>query len=95
MGKCHLFTKGTRQIRDNVRFKNSCTNFDARRCIRHICANEGLAPSSLVPQIMHSCAKNVFSHSVHKMPDEDFEGDFLEMQENNHGITKAASAALY
>jgi hypothetical protein len=29
------------------------------------------------------------------MPDEDFEGDFLEMQENNHGITNAASAALY
>jgi hypothetical protein len=26
---------------------------------------------------------------------EDFEGDFLEMQENNHGITNAASAALY
>jgi hypothetical protein len=26
------------------------------------------------------------------MPDEDFEGDFLEMQENNHGITNAASA---
>jgi hypothetical protein len=25
------------------------------------------------------------------MPDEDFEGDFLEMQENNHGITNAAS----
>jgi hypothetical protein len=21
------------------------------------------------------------------MPDEDFEGDFLEVQENNHGIT--------
>jgi hypothetical protein len=21
------------------------------------------------------------------MPDEDFEGDFIEMQENNHGIT--------
>jgi hypothetical protein len=29
------------------------------------------------------------------MPDEDFESDFLEMQENNHGITNAASAALY
>jgi hypothetical protein len=29
------------------------------------------------------------------MPDEDFEGDFLEMQENNHGITNATSAALY
>jgi hypothetical protein len=29
------------------------------------------------------------------MPDEDFEGDFLEMQENNHGITNAASAVLY
>jgi hypothetical protein len=28
------------------------------------------------------------------MPDEDFEDDFLEMQENNHGITNA-SAALY
>jgi hypothetical protein len=28
------------------------------------------------------------------MPDEDFEDDFLEMQENNHGITNAASAAL-
>jgi homoserine acetyltransferase len=26
------------------------------------------------------------------MPDENFEGDFLEMQENNHGITNAASA---
>jgi hypothetical protein len=29
------------------------------------------------------------------MPDEDCEGDFLEMQENNHGITNAASAAVY
>jgi hypothetical protein len=29
------------------------------------------------------------------MPDEDFEGEILEMQENNHGITNAASAALY
>jgi hypothetical protein len=29
------------------------------------------------------------------MPDEDFERDFLEMQENNHGITNAASAVLY
>jgi hypothetical protein len=29
------------------------------------------------------------------MPDENFEGDFLEMQENNHGITNAASAVLY
>jgi hypothetical protein len=29
------------------------------------------------------------------MADEDFEGDFLEMQENNHGITNAASAVLY
>jgi hypothetical protein len=29
------------------------------------------------------------------MPDEDFEGDFLEVQENNHGITNAASAVLY
>jgi homoserine acetyltransferase len=28
------------------------------------------------------------------MPDEDFEGDFLEVQENNHGITIAASAVL-
>jgi hypothetical protein len=26
------------------------------------------------------------------MPDENFEGDFLEVQENNHGITNAASA---
>jgi hypothetical protein len=26
---------------------------------------------------------------------ENFEGDFLEMQENNHGITNAASAVLY
>jgi hypothetical protein len=26
------------------------------------------------------------------MPDEDFEDDFLEMQENNRGITNAASA---
>jgi hypothetical protein len=25
------------------------------------------------------------------MPNEDFEGDFLEMQENNHGITNAAT----
>jgi hypothetical protein len=24
-----------------------------------------------------------------------FEGDFLEMQENNHGITNAASTVLY
>jgi hypothetical protein len=29
------------------------------------------------------------------MPDDDFKGDFLEMQENNHGITNAASGALY
>jgi hypothetical protein len=28
------------------------------------------------------------------MPDEDFEGDFLEMQENNHGITNAASDSI-
>jgi hypothetical protein len=30
-----------------------------------------------------------------RMPDENFEGDFLEMKENNHGITNAASAVLY
>jgi hypothetical protein len=30
-----------------------------------------------------------------RMPDENFEGDFLEMQENNHVITNAASAVLY
>jgi hypothetical protein len=29
------------------------------------------------------------------MPDEDFEGDFLEVQENYHGITNAASAVFY
>jgi hypothetical protein len=29
------------------------------------------------------------------MPDEDFECDFIEMQENNHAIINAASAALY
>jgi hypothetical protein len=29
------------------------------------------------------------------MPDENFGGDFLEMQENNHGITNVASAVLY
>jgi hypothetical protein len=29
------------------------------------------------------------------IPDEDFEGDFLEVQENTHGITNAASAVLY
>jgi hypothetical protein len=29
------------------------------------------------------------------MPDEDFEGDFLEVQENNHGITNAVNAVLY
>jgi hypothetical protein len=28
------------------------------------------------------------------MPDENFEGDFLEMQENNDEITNAASAVL-
>jgi hypothetical protein len=28
------------------------------------------------------------------MPDENFE-DFLEMQENNHGITNAVSTVLY
>jgi hypothetical protein len=28
------------------------------------------------------------------MSDETFEGDFLEMQENNHEITNAASAVL-
>jgi hypothetical protein len=58
-----LFTKGVRQIRHNVRFKKYCTNFDARRRIQHIRANEALAPSSLVPQIIHSYTKNVFSHS--------------------------------
>jgi hypothetical protein len=29
------------------------------------------------------------------MPDEDFEGEFLEVQENTHGITNAASPVLY
>jgi hypothetical protein len=29
------------------------------------------------------------------MPHEDFEGDFLEMHEKNHGISNAASAVLY
>jgi hypothetical protein len=29
------------------------------------------------------------------MPDEDFEGDFLEVQKNNHGITNGASVVLY
>jgi hypothetical protein len=29
------------------------------------------------------------------MHDEDFEGDFIEVQENNHGITNAASAVFY
>jgi hypothetical protein len=29
------------------------------------------------------------------MTDEDFEGDFLEVQENNHGITNPASLVLY
>jgi hypothetical protein len=29
------------------------------------------------------------------MPDEDFEGDFLEVQKNNHGITNGASPVLY
>jgi hypothetical protein len=29
------------------------------------------------------------------MADEDFEGDFLGVQENNDGITNDASAALY
>jgi hypothetical protein len=29
------------------------------------------------------------------MPNKNFEGDFLEMQENNHEITNAASAVLY
>jgi hypothetical protein len=29
------------------------------------------------------------------MPNENFEGDFLEIQENNHGITNVASAVLY
>jgi hypothetical protein len=28
------------------------------------------------------------------MTDEDCDGDFLEMQENNHGITNAASAVF-
>jgi hypothetical protein len=30
-----------------------------------------------------------------RMPDEDFEGEFLEVQENTHGITNAASPVLY
>jgi hypothetical protein len=29
------------------------------------------------------------------MPDEDFEGEFLEVQENTHRITNAASPVLY
>jgi hypothetical protein len=29
------------------------------------------------------------------VPDEDFEGDVLEVQENTHGITNAASPVLY
>jgi hypothetical protein len=29
------------------------------------------------------------------MPDEAFEGEFLEVQENTHGITNAASPVLY
>jgi hypothetical protein len=29
------------------------------------------------------------------MTDEDFEGDFLEVQKNNHGITNPASLVLY
>jgi hypothetical protein len=29
------------------------------------------------------------------MSDEDFEGDFLEVQENSPGIANAASAVLY
>jgi hypothetical protein len=29
------------------------------------------------------------------MTDEDFEGDFLEVQENNHRITSPASPVLY
>jgi hypothetical protein len=29
------------------------------------------------------------------MPDENFEGDFLEVQENAHGIIDAASPVLY
>jgi hypothetical protein len=29
------------------------------------------------------------------MPDEDFEGDFLEVQKNNHGITNGVSVVLY
>jgi hypothetical protein len=61
-----LFTKGIRQIRHNVRFKKYCTNFDVGRRFRHIPANETLAPLSLVPQIMRSCAKNIFSHSFRK-----------------------------
>jgi hypothetical protein len=50
----HQFTKGTLQIRHNVRLKKYCTNFDARRRIRHIRPNEALAPSSLVRQICHA-----------------------------------------
>jgi hypothetical protein len=41
--------------RRNVRFKKYCRNFDARRRIQRIRANEALAPSSLVPQIIPSC----------------------------------------
>jgi hypothetical protein len=29
------------------------------------------------------------------MPDEDFEDDFLEVEENDHGITNAVNAVLY
>jgi hypothetical protein len=55
MDKRHLCTKGTRQITNNVRFKKYSTNFDARKRIRHIRANETLAPSSLVSQMRKEC----------------------------------------
>jgi hypothetical protein len=59
----HHIDKYQRKI---VRFKKYCPNFDARRRIRHIRANATLALSSLAPQIMLSCAKNVSSRSVRK-----------------------------
>jgi hypothetical protein len=44
---------------------------------------------------VRSFVKIVAKRKMALMPDEDFEGNFLEVQENNHEITNAASAVLY
>jgi hypothetical protein len=61
MDKRHLLTKGRQQIRHTGRFKKYFTNFDARRRILHIRANEALALSSLMQENFNFISTFVFS----------------------------------